>query len=138
MDERWITNQQETKSAVSCSVRGLFIVVLMFFSLFHMGISRFRIGTLVVLLSQSLNSTTSDPRQDGQSCPFTTISLQKVHGMRNCRAYIVVETEKPSVKDHHRLYQLLFSFQSQEKSRWIVLVVVRFKIVPSRRRLYFA
>ena len=70
--------------------------VLMFFSLFRMGISRFRIVTLLVLLSQILIFTTSDPRQDGQSSPFTTSLSQKVRGMRNCRVFIVGEIEKPS------------------------------------------
>ena len=32
---------------------------------------------------------------------------------------------------HQRLYPLLFAFCSQAKLRWIVLIVVRFKIVPS-------
>ena len=75
-----------------------------------MGISNFRIGTLLVSLSQILNLTTSDTRQDGQSSPFTTSSSQRVHGMRNCRACIVAETEKPSLMDHQRLYPLLFAF----------------------------
>ena len=35
---------------------------------------------------------TSDPRQDGQSSPFTT-SSQKGHEMRNCRDFIVAERE---------------------------------------------
>ena len=37
---------------------------------------------VVLLFSQILNST-SDPRQSGHSSPFTTISSQKGHGMRN-------------------------------------------------------
>ena len=87
------------KQISSCSVRRLSIVVLMFFLcflLFRMEISNFRIGTtLRVLLSQILNFTTSDTRQDGQSPPFTASSSQRVRGMRNCRASIVAETEKP-------------------------------------------
>ena len=70
-----------------------------------MGIRHFRIGTLLVLLSQILNFTTSDPRPDGQSSPFT-IPSQKVHGMRNCRASIVAEIENPSLMEHRRLYPL--------------------------------
>ena len=68
------------------------------FSLFPVvsyGNQHFRIGTLRVLLSQILNFTTSDTRQDGQSPPFTASSSQRVRGMRNCRASIVAETEKP-------------------------------------------
>ena len=75
-----------------------------------MGISHFRIGTLLVLWSQILNFTTSDPSQDGQSPPFTTSSSQKVHGMRKCRASIVAEIEKLSLVEHQRLYPLLFAF----------------------------
>ena len=95
-------DSQLAKKSSSCSVRGLSIVVGfdVFFSFFRMGISHFRIGTLVVLLSQILNFTTSDPRQDGQSPPFSTSSSQKVHGMRNCRASIVAEIEKPSLMEH--------------------------------------
>ena len=102
------------KKVSSCSVRRLSIVVLMFFLcflLFHMEISYyFRIGALRVLLSQILNFTTSDTRQDGQSSPFTTSSSQRVRGMRNCRASIVAETEKPFLMEHQRLYPLLFAF----------------------------
>ena len=76
-----------------------------------MRIGHFRIGTtLFVLLSHILNFTTSDPRQDGQSSPFTTSSAQKVHGMRNCVASIVAEIENPSLMEHQRLYSLLFAF----------------------------
>ena len=89
-------------------------MVLMFFLcflLFRMEISNFRIGTLRVLLSQLLNLTTSDTRQDGQSSPFTASSSQRVRGMRNCRASIIVaETERPFLMDHQRLYPLLFAF----------------------------
>ena len=126
------TGKKENRS---CSVRRLSIVVLMFFSSFHMGISNFRIGILLVLSRQILNFTTSDPRQDGQSSPFTTSSSEKVNRMSNCRASIATETEKPSLMEHQRLHPLLFAFQSQDKSRWIVLIVVRFKIVPSSRRI---
>ena len=105
-------------------MRRLSIVVLMF-SLcllsFRMEISNFRIGTLRVLLSQILNLTTSDTRQDGQSFPFTASSSQRVREMRNCRAYIVAETEKPFLMEHQRLHPLLFAFHSQEKIRWVVL-----------------
>ena len=97
----------------SFSVRFLSIVwlVLIFFSLFRMGINRFRIGAVLVLLSQILNFTTSDPRQDGQSSPFPTSSSQKVHGPRNCRAYIFAEIENHSLIKHQRLYEypLLFA-----------------------------
>ena len=72
-----------------------------------MEISNFRRGTLRVLLSQILNFTTSDTRQDGQSSPFTTSSSQRVRGMRNCRASIVAETENLSLMEHQRLYLLL-------------------------------
>ena len=76
-----------------------------------MEISIFRIGTLCVLLSQILNLTTSDTRQDGQSSPFTASSLQRVREMSNCcRSSIVAETEKPFLMDHQRLYPLLFAF----------------------------
>ena len=75
-----------------------------------MGISNFRRRTLLVLLSQILNFTTSDTRQDGQSSPSTTSSSQRVHGMRNYKAFIVAETEKPSLMDYQRLYPLLFAF----------------------------
>ena len=75
-----------------------------------MKIGNFRIGTLRVLLSQILNFTTSDTRQDGQSSPFTTSLSQRVRGMRNCRAYIVAETEKLFLMEHQRLYSLLFDF----------------------------
>ena len=78
-----------------------------FFFVSH-GNQSFQISTFLVLLSQILNSTTSDPRQDGQPPPFTT-SSQKVHGMRNCRASVVAET-KPSLMEHERLYPLLFAF----------------------------
>ena len=44
--------QPVKKTISSCAVRGLSIVVLMFFSLFRMGIGYFRISTLVVLLSE--------------------------------------------------------------------------------------
>ena len=98
----------------SCSERGYFIVVLICFCLFHMGISHFRIGTLLVLLSQILNSTTSDPRQDEQSSPFTTSLSQKVHGMRNCRACIVAETDNLSLMKHQRLCPLLFALLSRK------------------------
>ena len=92
-------------------MRGLSIVVgFIVFSLFRMGISYFRIDTLLVLLSQILNFTTSDPRQVGQSSSFTTSSSQKVHGMRNCRAYIIAEIEKSSLMEHQRLYPLLIAF----------------------------
>ena len=37
--------------------------------------------------------------------------------------------------ENERLHSLLFAFESQKKSRWVVLVVVRFKIVPARRRM---
>ena len=90
--------QPAEKQISSCSVRRLSIVVLIFFIcflLFRMEISNFRIGTARVLLSQILNLTTSDTRQDGQSSPFTASSSQRVPGMRNCRASIVAETEKP-------------------------------------------
>ena len=59
-----------------------------------MEIGYFRIGTLRVLLSQILNLTTSDTRQDRQSSPFTASLSQRVRGMRTCRASIVAETEK--------------------------------------------
>ena len=62
------------------------------------------------LLNQILNSTTSDPRQDGQSSTFTTSSSQFVHGMRNCRVSVVAETEKTSLMEHRSLYPLLFAF----------------------------
>ena len=59
--------------------------------------------------------------------------------MRNCRASVVAKPEKLSLMGHQRLYfPLLFAFQNQEESRWVVSMVVRFKIVPSRRRIYFA
>ena len=109
---RWIFNLQNNKSAVSCSVRSFSIVVLMFFLcflLFRMEIGNFRIGTLRVLLSHILNLTTSDTRQHGQSYPFTASSSQRVRGMRNCRASIVAETEKPFLMEHQRLYSLLFA-----------------------------
>ena len=124
----------------SCSVRRLSIVVLMFFSflLFRMEIRNFRIGTLLVLLSQILTFTTSDTRHDRQSSPFTTSSSQRVHGVRNCRVFIVAETEKPSLMEHQRLKQLLFAFEIEEKLRSIVLIVARFKIVPSWRRKQLA
>ena len=98
----------------------------------------FRIGTPRVLLSQILNSTTSDTRQDGQSSPFTASSSQRVRGMRKCRASIVAETEKPFLVEHQRLYPLLFAFLIQEKIHRIVLIAVRFKIVPSWRRKQLA
>ena len=104
------TGQKITIS--SCSVRCLSIVVLMLllcFLLFRMGITNLRIGTLLAWSSQILNFTRSDPRQDGQSSPFTS-SSQRVHGMRNCRASIVAETEKPFLTEHQRLYPLLFAF----------------------------
>ena len=75
-----------------------------------MEIRYFRISTLRVLLSQILNFTTSDTRQDGQSSPFTTSSLQRVPRMRNCRASIVADTEKPLLMKHQRLYPLLLLF----------------------------
>ena len=100
--------QPAKKQISSCSVRRLSNVVLMFFLcflLFRMEISNFRIGTLRVLLSQILNLTPSDTRQDGQSSPFTASSSQRVRGMRNCRASIVAETEKPFLmEEHQRLY----------------------------------
>ena len=109
--------QRAKKNKISRrSVRCLSIVVLMFFfSLFPIvscGNQQFqnRCCTTFVLLSQILNFTTSDPRQDGQSPPFTTSSSQRVHGMRNCRASIAAETEKLSLMEHQRLYPLLFAF----------------------------
>ena len=90
------------------------------FLLFRVEISNLRIGTLRVLLSQILNLTTSDTRQDGQSYPFTASSSQRVREMRKCRAYIVAETEKPFLMEHQRLYPLLFAFYSREKIRWVV------------------
>ena len=76
-----------------------------------MEISNFIKYTFRVLLSQILNFTTSDTRQDGQSSLFTTSSSQRVRGMRNCRTSIVAETEKPFLMEHHqRLYPLLFAF----------------------------
>ena len=101
--------QPAKKQISSCSVRRLSLVVLMFFVcflLFRMEISNFRIGTPRVLLSQILNLTTSDTCQDGQSSPFTASSSQRVRGMRNCRASIVAETEKPILVEHQRLYPL--------------------------------
>ena len=50
--------------------------------------------------------------------------------MRNCRASIVAETEKPFLMEHQRLYPPPVAFQIQEKLRWIVLIVVRFKKRP--------
>ena len=82
---------------------------LCFLLLFRMKISNFRIGILRVLLSQILNLTTSDTRQDGQPSPFTASSSQRVRGMRNCRASIVAETEKPFLLEHQRLHPLLFA-----------------------------
>ena len=104
------TGKEEKKktAAVPCAVffyRGSEV-----FSSFRMGNGHFRIDTLLVLLSQILNLTMSDLRQHGQTFPFTTSSLRKVHGMRNCRAYIVAETEKPYLMEHERLYPLLFAF----------------------------
>ena len=61
MGERWIFNGQ--KRRISSCVRGLFIVVWVFF-LFYVGMSRFRICALLVSLSQILNFTTGDPRRD--------------------------------------------------------------------------
>ena len=106
-------NFQPAKKQISrCSVRRLSIVVLMVFLcflLFRMEISNFRIGTLRVLLSQILDLMTSDTRQDGQSSPFIASSSQRVRGMKNCRASIVAETEKPFLMEHQRLYPLLFA-----------------------------
>ena len=104
--------QPSKKQISSCSVRRLSIVGLMFFLcflLFRMEISNFRIGTLRVLLSQILNLMTSDTRQDGQSSPFTASSSQRMRGMRNCRASIVAETEKPFLMEHQRLHPLLLA-----------------------------
>ena len=77
-----------------------------------MEISNFKTGTLRVLLGQVLNLTTSDTRQDGQPSPFTASLSQRVREMRNCRAYVVAETEKPFLMGHQRLYPLLFAFHS--------------------------
>ena len=85
------------------------IVLWMFFLLVSYGNQAFRNSALHVLWSHISNSTTSHRRQDGQSSPFTTNSSQKVHGMRNCRASVVAETEKPPLMEHHRLYPLLFA-----------------------------
>ena len=69
----------------------LSIVVLMFFFFSWCFVWKsainFRIGTLRVLLSQILNLTTSDTRQDGQSSLFNASSSQRVRGMRNCRGF---------------------------------------------------
>ena len=83
---------------------GRLIVVSIFFPVFHMGISQFRI---VLLLSPILNST-SDPRQDGQPS-LCTSSPTIEHGMRSCRASTVAGREKPSLMEHQRLYPLLFA-----------------------------
>ena len=40
--------------------------------------------------------------------------------------------------ERERLHPLLFAFRAGKKSGWAVLIVVRFKTVPSRRRIYFA
>ena len=107
--------QPAKKQISSCSVRRLSIVVLMFslfLMLFRMGISDFRTGTLRVLLGQILNLTTSDTRQDGQPSPFTASLSQRVRETRNCRGYVVAETEKPFLMGHQRLYPLLFAFNS--------------------------
>ena len=129
----------------SCSVRRLSIVVSMFFSLFpavSYGNQQFFQSSrysFLVLLSQMLNFTTSDTRQDDQSSPFTTSSSQRVHRVRKCRASIVADTEKkPFLMEHQRLYPLLFAFWIQGKLGWIVLLVVRFKIVPLWRRKQLA
>ena len=103
---RKVDVQPAKKQISRCSVRRLsIVVVLMFFLcfLFRMEVSNFRSGTLRVLLSQLLNFTTSDTRQDRQSSPFTTSSSQRVRGMRNCRASIVAETENPFLMEHQRL-----------------------------------
>ena len=100
---------KKTKSAV-VFYRGFDVFSLFPVVSYDMEFSNFIIGTLRVLLNQMLNFTTSDTRQDGQSSPFTTISSQRVRGMRNCRASIVAETEKPFLMEHQRLYPLLFAF----------------------------
>ena len=88
-------------------MRGLSIVVgFDVFSLFRMGMIHFRKGTLV-LLSQILNFTTSDPSQDGQSSPFATSWSQRVHGMKNCKASIVAEIRE--ALSHGASVPMLFS-----------------------------
>ena len=118
-------NRQFSRARYFCSAD-------LFFFPSRVGISHFRIGMVLFLssLRQILNFTTSDPRQNGQSSPYTTSSLQKVHGMRNCRVSVFAETEKPSLLEHERLHPPLFAFWSRKKSRWVVLIVVRFKIDP--------
>ena len=82
--------------------------VFSFFPFVSYGNQQFQKGTLRVLLSQILNFTTSDTRQDGQSSPFTTSSSQRVRGMGNCWDSIVAETEKkPFLMEHQRLYPLM-------------------------------
>ena len=139
MDERWIFHRQKKTPVVPCVVF-LSWLVLMFFSLFRMGISHFRIGTLLVVsLSQILNFMTSDPRQDGQSSPFITSSSQNVHGMKNCRASIVAEMEKSSLMGHQRLKSTAVCFlESRKIMLGYFFIADRFKIVPARRRIYFA
>ena len=99
--------QNKTKPAVaSCAVFLSWFLCFFFVSSCFVCKSAidFRIGTLRVLLSQILNFTTSDTRQDGQPSPFTTSSSQRVRGMRNCWASIVAETENPFLMEHQRLY----------------------------------
>ena len=102
--------QPAKKQISSCFVRRLSLSrgfdVFLCFLLFRMEIGNFRIGTPRVLLSQILNLTTSDTRQNGQSSPFTASSSQRVRRMRNCRASIVAKTEKPVLMEHQRLYPL--------------------------------
>ena len=85
MDERWIFNRPKIKDIRSVSVRRL-IVVFIFLFVSYGNQLFFRIVYCFVEPDFKL---TSDPRQDGQSSPFTTRSSQKGHGMRNCRAFIV-------------------------------------------------
>ena len=108
MGERWVFNRQKKNSC--CSVRGLSIVVGSDVSLFVLRDNQpFQNRYSSCLVGPDIELTTSDPRQDGQSSPFTTSSSQKVHGMRNCRALIVAEIEKPPLMEHQRLYPLLFA-----------------------------
>ena len=99
-----------------------------FFALFRVGISDFRIMTL---LSQILNST-SDPRQDGQLFSFTATE-RGTEELLYCRRWGSPLSWSISACSHCCL-----PFKSQEKPRWVVLIVVRFKIVASGRGIYIA
>lgn len=97
-DSKWkkggfSTGHEISQTPVPCAM--LSFNVFFYFAVVHQGVNNFR---TVLLLNQTLKST-SDPRQDGQSSSFTvTSSSQKGNGTRNCRASLVAEGEKPPAR----------------------------------------